>query len=259
MDIKAIFFDLDGTLYFNGQAIEGAIETVNNLRNKGYICRFLTNTDSKPPIEILEKLMVMGFNISIDEIYTPVTASVKFLEDREDIKIYPLVSDKIIDNYNKFKIDESSVDYVIIGDCREKVSYEELNKVFKLIDDNTQILALQKGKFFYDERGKNIDTGAFVAMMEYSTGKTARVLGKPSESFFKILLDDLELNPEQVLIVGDDITTDIVGANSIRAKSELVRTGKFKDQKDIKVASPDVIIDSVSNLEPILLGGKDET
>ncbi len=252
MEIKAIFFDLDGTLYFKGEAIDGAIETVNKLRNKGYICRFLTNTDSKTPAEILYKLEKMGFEISLDEIFTPVTASVKFLQWNKKLTVYPLVSDNIIDEYKNFNIDINAVDYVVIGDCRDKVSYEELNKVFKLINENTEILALQKAKYFYDDSGRNLDTGAFVAMMEYSTGKIAKVLGKPSEYFFNILLKDLDLKAEQVLIIGDDITTDIVGANIIGAKSALVRTGKYNDQKNIRAATADNIIDSIFDLGKIL-------
>ena len=88
---KAIFFDLDGTLYFREKAIEGAIETVDYLKTKGYICRFLTNTDSKKTLHVLDKIKKLGFNIELDEIYTPVTASVKFLRCNKESKIYPLV------------------------------------------------------------------------------------------------------------------------------------------------------------------------
>ncbi|HHV09637.1 MAG TPA: hypothetical protein GXX75_05070 [Clostridiales bacterium] len=83
MNVKAIFFDLDGTLYFKGNAIKGAVETVDYLKSKGYICRFLTNTDSKQTSEILDRVTHMGFHISLDEIFTPVTASVKFLERKK--------------------------------------------------------------------------------------------------------------------------------------------------------------------------------
>ena len=248
MNIKAIFFDIDGTLYFNQKAIEGAIETVDYLKSKGYICRFLTNTDSKKPSHILDRLKNLGFHIELDEIYTPVTASVKFLNCNKDAKIYALVSDNIINEYEKFNITLDNVDYLIIGDCRDKVSYDNLNKAFKLVGENTEILALQKGKYFYDNTGKNIDTGAFVAMMEYATGKSAKVLGKPSESFYNVLLQDLNLKPSEVLIIGDDVLTDIVGANNIGSMGALVKTGKYYDQVKLDVGTPDLVLDSVADL-----------
>lgn len=252
MNIKAILFDLDGTLYFREKAIEGAIETVDYLKSKGYICRFLTNTDSKRPSRVLDKVKNLGFNIELNEIFTPVSASIKFLKCNKGAKIYALVSDDIINEYENFNISSENVDYLIIGDCKDKVSYDNLNKAFQLIGENTEILALQKGKFFYNETGKNLDTGAFVAMMEYATGKSSKVLGKPSESFFNILLQDLNIKPSEVLIIGDDISTDIVGANNLGAMGALVKTGKYSDQVKLDVATPDLVLDSVADLRRYL-------
>ena len=249
---KAIFFDLDGTLYFREKAIEGALETVDYLKSKGYICRFLTNTDSKKTIHVLDKVKKLGFNIELDEIYTPVTASVKFLRCNKESKIYPLVSDNIINEYDEFTISEENVDYIIIGDCRDKINYDNLNKAFKVIGENTEIIALQKGRYFYDHTGKNLDTGAFVAMMEYATRKSSKVLGKPSESFFNMLLQDLKLKPSEIIIIGDDISTDIVGANNIGAMGVLVKTGKYMDQIKLDVAIPDLVLDSVADLKGYL-------
>ena len=58
----------------------------------------------------------MGFEISLDEIFTPVTASVKFLQWNKNLTVYPLVSDNVIDEYKNFNIDINAVDYVVIGD-----------------------------------------------------------------------------------------------------------------------------------------------
>ena len=184
----------------------------------------------------------------MDEIFTPVTASIKFLKCNKEAKIYALVSDNIINEYEAFNIGVENVDYLVIGDCRDKVNYDNLNKAFKTIGENTEILALQKGKYFYNDLGKNLDTGAFVSMMEYATGKTSKVLGKPSESFFHTLLQDLNLKPSDVLVIGDDISTDIVGANTIGSMGALVKTGKYKDQVSLDVGTPDLVLDSVADL-----------
>ena len=158
----------------------------------------------------------------------------------------------IINEYDEFTISEENVDYIIIGDCRDKINYDNLNKAFKVIGENTEIIALQKGRYFYDHTGKNLDTGAFVAMMEYATGKSSKVLGKPSESFFNMLLQDLKLKPSEIIIIGDDISTDIVGANNIGAMGVLVKTGKYMDQIKLDVAMPDLVLDSVADLKGYL-------
>jgi ribonucleotide monophosphatase NagD (HAD superfamily) len=83
-------------------------------------------------------------------------------------------------------------------------------------------VALQKGRYFVREEGYFLDTGAFVAMLEYSSGKTARVLGKPSQEFFHLALSHVGCTPAEAAIVGDDINTDIAGAARTGALGVLV-------------------------------------
>jgi putative hydrolase of the HAD superfamily len=57
---------------------------------------------------------------------------------------------------------------------------------------------------------------------------------KPAPEFFRFILDDLGLQPEQAVMVGDDFPTDVLGAQSvsIRAiwcneRTDEVRTGRL--------------------------------
>lgn len=74
-------------------------------------------------------------------------------------------------------------------------------------------------------------------------------MGKPSAMFFKTVLNNLQLAPKDIVVVGDDITSDIVGAERMKMRSILVKTGKFKpNQLDNPVAKPTWVLDSVSEL-----------
>ena len=74
-------------------------------------------------------------------------------------------------------------------------------------------------------------------------------MGKPSETFFKIALESLQVSPNEAVVVGDDITSDIVGAERMEMRSILVKTGKFKpDQLENPVAKPTWVLDSVAEL-----------
>jgi len=248
--IKALLADLDGTVYFKNGAIKGANDTITYLRNKGIITRFLTNTDSKPCKTILDNVRSFGLDISLEEIHTPVSSAVKLMKSQNDKSFYPLVSKEVLPEFEGMNIREDKVDYVIIGDFRERVSYESMNKAFKLIVNGAEIIALQQGKYFYNQEGKNLDTGAFVKLFEFASDKEARVLGKPNRDFFKVILDELNLIPDQVAIIGDDITTDIFGAKQLGAISILVKTGKYDDNiaKNSGIV-PDLILDSFADLQ----------
>lgn len=252
--IGALLIDLDGTLYFKNKTIPGAPETIEKIREKGFLLRFLTNTDSKTTKYIHKMLIDYGFNIKIEEIHTPITASIKFLNSFKDKFFYPLVSNEVLSEYTGMNIKDYEIDFLLIGDIRDKINYDILNKAFRMLTEKTEIIALQKGKFFYNNEGKNLDTGSFVQLFEYASDKTAKIIGKPSKDFFEIAIKDLSLTPQEVLIVGDDITTDIYGANVIGSKSILVKTGKYtNDLFNKSNIKPDSVINTINDILPVLI------
>ena len=104
-----------------------------------------------------------------------------------------------------------------------------------------------------NSEGFNLDTGAFVQLLEYGSGKTARVIGKPSPDFFRLAIDQIDCSSEQVVVVGDDVTTDIAGAQAIGALSVLVRTGKYSDETlECSAVKPDLIVDSIADVPQLL-------
>jgi ribonucleotide monophosphatase NagD (HAD superfamily) len=101
--------------------------------------------------------------------------------------------------------------------------------------------------------GLSLSAGPFVSALEFATGKQAIVMGKPSKSFFELALQDMNLHPYQVAMVGDDIYSDIAGAHSAGMTGILVRTGKFREEiLQNSPIRPDAIIDSIANLKEIV-------
>ena len=115
--------------------------------------------------------------------------------------------------------------------------------------NGAELIGLQKSPYWFSPEGMHLDCGAFVTLLEYASGKTAKIMGKPSELFFQIALDALQLPPSDVIVVGDDITSDIVGAEKMKMSSLLVRTGKFTpSQLENPIAKPTWVCDTISDL-----------
>jgi HAD superfamily hydrolase (TIGR01458 family) len=251
--IKAFFFDLDGTLYFKGNQIPGAADMIKELRSRGYFLRFLTNTDSIPESGILERMKSNGIEAEEAEVFTPVTAVRNFFLNNPKYKCYLLVTDKVAKVLEGLNISQDNPDYVVVGDFRDKVSYSEIDKVFRMIHNGAKILCTNKGKLFYLEDGVHIDTGGFVSMFEYATGTQAELLGKPTAGFFSIALNSLGISQKEMVMVGDDITVDIGGAKAIGATSIMVKTGKYsKEAVENSGIHPDFLLDTVDSIKNIL-------
>lgn len=251
--IDTILFDLDGTLYANGKPIKNAVDTIELLRKKNIKMGFVTNTDGSPVEYIHQRIINMGFNISIEEVFTPVAAVKQYFKSNPHKSCYCLVNDRVLDSLKDIKIDDINPDYVVIGDFRDKTSYEEINKVFRFIMNGSSILALSKTHYYLQDNGININTGAFVSMFETSCEKGAILLGKPSKEFFNLALTQLGSIPSKTIVVGDDITVDVVGAKEINATSVLVKTGHYNEDLVNKFkVRPNYILEDITKLPTLL-------
>ena len=246
---KAFLIDLDGTLYFKGEPCPGAIETINYLRQEKYQLRFLTNTTAKTPKMLHEQMQALGFDIYENEIFNATYACLLYLRAQPEASCHFMVDDAVKAFFKEIPTNNDAPDFVVVGDYGEQFDFHALNHAFRLLIDGAELIALQKGLYWFSPEGIRLDCGAFVTLLETAAGKTARVMGKPSEMFFKTVLNNLQLAPKDVVVVGDDITSDIVGAERIKMRSILVKTGKFKpNQLENPVAKPTWVLDSVSTL-----------
>ena len=94
-----------------------------------------------------------------------------------------------------------------------------------------------------------LDAGAYVAALEYASGKQAKLVGKPSRQFFEIALEGFGLPPHQVAMVGDDVENDVGGAQRAGLMGILVQTGKYrKDLVEKSGVTPDLVVKNLGEL-----------
>ncbi|MGF1471585.1 MAG: TIGR01458 family HAD-type hydrolase [Rubrobacteraceae bacterium] len=246
MNIKGLLVDLDGTLYSDDDPIDGAREAVEHLKSSGVGIRGVTNTTRKPRREVYEKLLAFGFDIEEDEILTPARVAALLIEDRA---CSALVDESLLEDLGEARITNAEPDYVLVGDLGEGFTYERLNDAFRLLTDGAELLALQKNRYWSTAGKLALDAGPFVAALEYASGKRATVVGKPEESFFRLALEDMGLEPGTVAMVGDDPESDVAGARAAGLYGIQVKTGKYRpeDQGD-----PDLIVESFAWLPEAL-------
>ena len=248
--IKGILSDIDGTLYFKGKPTKDAIDSVSELRKKNYKLLFFTNTDSKSPKKVIERLNSLGFNVKDDEIYTPINALKEFLTANLDKKSYFITTQEVAEEFKSFPTVKGSEipDYVILCDFHDNWTVDRLNQAFKYILKGAKLIGSQGNIYYLDKDGEPVlDTGSFVKMLSVGTNSSPKIFGKPSTPFFKQALKKLNLNKEEVLAIGDDFHSDIEGAQKAGLKAVLVKTGKGKYyQKSGCKISPDLIIENFS-------------
>jgi HAD superfamily hydrolase (TIGR01458 family) len=164
-----------------------------------------------------------------------------------------VVNDEVLGDFRAFTQSDSDARAVVIGDIGNAWTYDLLNTIFRLVMGGAELVALHRNKFWQTEAGLQMDIGAFVAALEYVTGKTARVMGKPSPEFFAAALSRVGLKPSEVAMIGDDIDTDIGAAQEQGMAGILVKTGKYREAyAQASKIQPDLVLDSIADLSELL-------
>lgn len=240
---RAVLIDLAGVLHVGEQAIPGAVAALARLRSTGIPIRFLTNTTRSPRAALVGLLQQLGFEISASEIQTAVRAAAQRVHQlglRPHYLVHPDIRSEV-------GADHPDPDVVVLGDAGEYFSFAALNRVFRLVMGGRPLLAMARNRYFQEADGLTIDLGAFVAALEYASGCTAEVVGKPAPPFFLGALAELGVAPHDAVLVGDDLRDDIGGAQAVHIPGILVRTGKFRPaDADDPCIRPALIVDDFS-------------
>ena len=247
----AVLLDLDGVLYNDTHPIPGGAQAIQHLRSRGLPFRFVTNTTSKGREALARKLNGFGIEAEARDIFCPPFAASKFLRD-QNASAALFVADAARVEFEGVREDTTQPDYVILGDLGDVWTYARMNAALRFLLNGAQLVALGMSRYWRADDGSRLDVGPMAAALTYATDQQPIVLGKPAPDFFRLVADDLGVEPEQCLMVGDDIVTDIGGAQAAGMRGLLVRTGKFRPADLDGQVKPDMILDSIADLLEIL-------
>ncbi len=252
--MKAILFDLDGVIYEGDHPLPGAAEVIAWVRRQAIPHLYVTNTSSRPCRAILEKLTRMGIDIHRDELLTPALAAAEWIQAQQPGPAALFVSEATREDFaglDQLPEDaQTGAGAVVVGDLGKQWDFPTLNRAFRLLmaEPRPRLVALGMTRYWKVADGLQLDAGPFVAALQYASEAEPLVLGKPAPGFFQSALQRLHSQPEDSLMIGDDIRGDIEGAQRAGLKAMLVRTGKFR-RADLQGAiRSDAVVDSVADL-----------
>jgi len=244
---SAFLFDLDGVFYNDTRPIPGGADVITRLRAQGVAFRFVTNTTSKGRASLAQKLQSFGISAEPHEIFCPAVAAVAFLREKKASGVFFTTADTRAE-FDGVREDVTQPDYVVLGDLGDDWTYARLNQGLRYLLGGARLIALGMSRYWRADDGPRLDVGPIASAFSYATGQPPIVLGKPTADFFRLVARDLHVDPARCTMVGDDIVTDIGGAQSAGMRTILVRTGKFMPKDLDGAIKPDRIIDSIADL-----------
>ncbi|KAK6114049.1 TIGR01458 family HAD hydrolase [Brugia pahangi] len=257
--VKGFLLDITGVLYNSdpntiGRVIQGSVEAVNRLYAESAV-RFVTNESTRNRKHLFEKLTKLGFTLNEEHIFMPVPEAKRYIKDH-NLRPHILVHKGVLEEFGDLNTNHPNC--VLLGDAERGFTYETMNAAFRVLHDTDDplIVTLGCGKFYQRMDGPCMDVGGFTRALQYACDARVITIGKPDEQFFKAAIDDMGLTTDEVVMIGDDIVSDVGGAQKAGIRGVQVRTGKWRQSWINHSIKPDLLADDLRSAVDMLLKKK---
>ncbi len=261
---KGFIFDLDGTVYLSDQLIPGADRIIRFLREKGRKVVFLSNKPIQTREDYASKLTRLGIPTQPSEVINSTFVMTHYLKGTAPhARLFVVGEGPFIEELKRtgFEITEEprEVDYVVVAFDRT-FDYRKLNIAFQAIKLGAHFVATNPDRTCPVEGGEIPDCAGMIAAIEAVTQKKVEsIVGKPSPLMIQAALEVMGLKPEDCILIGDRLETDIKMGKDSGIATGIVLTG-VTDEKTLREyrhssMKPDFVFQSIADVETLLMGG----
>jgi HAD superfamily hydrolase (TIGR01450 family) len=235
----AFLFDLDGCLRYGLEPAPGATLLLQRLRSRGKSIMVLTNTSAKGAEGLSEELRGIGLEVPPAEIQTTFDAAGEYLRYRFGPTTVLCIGTPAL--HERLRREGHQV--LPLARCREakavvvgrdqEFNIDRMVAAAKAIDEGAAFIALNRDVRLPIEGGDyTAAAGPMVAAIGTLAYKEPEVLGKPSPAFFELALRRLGVAPQEAVMIGDNVETDIKGGKAAGLFTILITESNVKPTAD---------------------------
>jgi len=248
--------DLDGTIYLSERLLPGAAETIQALRRAGSRIVFMSNKALQPRSDYAAKLNRLGVPVAEDDVINSSLVLAQHLSRiAPGARLFVLGEPPLLKELREAGLrivdDPAQIDYVVASFDRT-FEYGKLNTAFLAIRNGAHFVATNADRTCPIDGGELPDAASVIGAIEGCTGKKVEwIAGKPSRMMVETGLRRLGVSPEECLIVGDRIETDVRMGIETGTATALVLTGVTSRQRMAQFPyKPDYVLETIAGLVP---------
>lgn len=230
-DCNLFLFDMDGTLYLGNQLYDFTPDLLKTIREKGKKYLFMTNNSSKSVKDYVLKLKNLGIEATEEDFLTSSQATAFYLKQHHNgQRLYVCGTESLKEELRKngFEITEDldKVDCIVMGFDTE-LTFKKLEDVCKLLlTREISYIATNPDYVCPTEFGAVPDCGSVCDMIYNATHKRPIVIGKPEPLMPQLAMKKYGYSPNETVVIGDRIYTDIKSGLSAGILTVLVMSGE---------------------------------
>jgi 4-nitrophenyl phosphatase len=253
---KAWIFDMDGVLYRGATVLPGVQEILDalTLRERQYM--LATNNSMATPAAYEEKLAAMGIDVPAEAVLTSALATRDYLIETlpEGSGIYvigmPALREQLFEGstFHPVQYGEEQPAAVVVG-LDLTFTYDKMKAAHEAIRNGARFVATNADTTLPTELGLVPGAGSIVAALAAASGPQPVVIGKPETPMLEIAMERMGVRPEETVMVGDRLDTDILAGERAGMETVLVLTGvSTRDDLAIAEALPDIVVSDLPSL-----------
>ena len=224
---KLALLDQDGTLFLGGKTLPGARDFVSALRERGISPVFLSNNTSRSLRRTLERLNALGFDAAPDEVRDAGWATRAFLVRERIRRIALFANEEVTADFEEagFELDWENPEAVVLA-YDTSFTFGKLVLAQSLLMRGVRFIATHPDRLCPTENGFVPDIASLIAALRSAGTPEPLVIGKPSPTMVLPILQERGVLPDECVMVGDRLYTDIRMAEESGLRSLLVLTGE---------------------------------
>jgi len=250
--VKCFVLDMDGTFYLGNNLIEGSLRFYEEIYKAGKQILFLTNNSSHNRRYYVEKLNRMGCPATEANIYTSGMATCQYLNRYHPGKTVGLLGNEFL--HEEFAgygitVTEDDPDILVAG-FDTSLDYRKLCIFCDWVREGKPYIATHPDFNCPTETGFIPDLGAFMALIEASTGRKADlIIGKPYGDIVTGMLEMTGLPEDELCICGDRLYTDVATGVNHGILSVCVLSGEtHPEDLETSPVQPHLVFDRLEQI-----------
>lgn len=228
--VKAVIFDLDGTIYSGSAITDGASQLVELLKTHSLPVYYCTNSSGSTRQQLCAKLAGMGLPTSTEHLYSAAYATARYLAEEGAAGLYCFGSEGLRQEILAFGLEllcnPADAKTLVIG-LDTSVDYARIAALLTLRGKECRLISCNGDKFFPSDNGTLLPGCGFIARIveEALDRKVSRSIGKPDSYMLDLLFHEHGLDKDDVVMIGDSPESDIAMARRVGCRSILVTDG----------------------------------
>ena len=244
-----LIVDLDGVVYRGPDPIPGVPELLRERAAGGDVVVYATNNSSRHRSDYQAILERLGAPVRIEHIVTSARATALWLcEHRPAVgRVMVLGGPGLRRELRDAGLRvlaptpaglAKSPQALAVGIDRG-MTYWRLAIAADAIRSGALFVATNRDPIYPSENGLMPGAGAVVAALQVATNREPIVIGKPEPGLFEAAATLAGVSPQDAVVIGDGLGTDIAAAHRLGARSVLMLTG-VTTRDELAAAAPDM-------------------